>query len=108
MAINDDVKMVAVPEQEVDKNVGFFTGTITIPAGAAGTEGIVRVPHGLGQALLAEGMFSNLSDNTYNPPNYQSITSINLACDATDIIFSYYKLTTHAGPVTYWVRLIAL
>lgn len=108
MSFSSTDKIVAVPLQEVDKNVGFFEGTLTIPAGAAGTEGIIRVPHGLGEALLPEGMFSTISNNTKAPPNYQGdAVTIALACDATDIIFSYYKMTSASGTVSYWVRLIA-
>lgn len=107
MAFDSDALDMLLPVYPVDKNVARFTGSLTIPAGA-GTEGIFRVAHNQGQALLPIGYFNSLSSNTVVEPNYQGDAVVfNLACDPTDIIISYYKITATGGTVNYTIILVA-
>ena len=107
MAINTSGLDMLLPTQPVDKNVARFTGSLDIPAGA-GAEGIFRIAHNQGQALLPVGHFTTISTNTVVEPNYQSDAVVfHLACDATDIIVSYYKISASAGTVDYTIILVA-
>ncbi len=107
MAIDTSGLDMLLPTQPVDKNVARFEGSLGIPAGA-GSEGIFRITHGQGQALLPVGYFTTISTNTVVEPNYQSDAVLfHLACDATDIIISYYKISATAGTVDYTIILVA-
>ena len=107
MAINTNGLDMLLPTQPVYKNVARFTGSLDIPAGA-GAEGIFRIAHSQGQSLLPVGYFTTISTNTVVEPNYQGDAVLfHLACDATDIIVSYYKITASAGTVTYTIILVA-
>lgn len=108
MAISDTAQFLPLPNKEVDKNVFLTSGTFTVPAGAGGTQGIFYIPHGQGQALLPEGMFTGVSNNVDVPANYQQDgVTFALACDATNIIVSWYKITSAVGDVSYWIKLVA-
>ena len=107
MAVNTGALEMFLPTQPVDKNVARFEGTFSIPAGA-GTEGIFRIAHNQGQALLPVGYFLTLSTNSVVEPNYQYDPVVfHLACDATDIIVSYYKISATGGNVPYTIILVA-
>jgi len=107
MAFDADALDMLLPTYPVDKNVARFTGSLTIPSGA-GSEGIFRVAHNQGQALLPVGYFTSLATNIVVEPNYQSDAVVfNLACDSSDIIISYYKITSTGGVVDYTIILVA-
>jgi hypothetical protein len=94
----------------VDKNVARFTGTITITTGA-GTEAIITIPHGQGQALLPVGYFRSTISNITVSPNYQNDAYVfNVSCDATNIKIAYYvnfKPTPNPEYVSYIITLVA-
>lgn len=107
MAINTNGLDMLLPTQPVDKNVARFEGTFGIPAGA-GSEGVFRITHSQGQALLPVGYFLVYGVNIVVEPNYQYAPVVfHLACDTTDIIVSYYKITAEAGDVPYTIILVA-
>jgi len=107
MSFDSNALDMLLPVYPVDKNVAKFTGSLTIPSGA-GSEGIFRIAHNQGQALLPVGYFNSLSTNIVVEPNYQGDAVVfNLACDSTDIIISYYKNTATGGTVNYTIILVA-
>ncbi len=107
MAFDADALDMLLPTYPVDKNVARFTGSLTIPSGA-GSEGIFRIAHNQGQALLPVGYFLVYGANIVVEPNYQYAPVVfHLACDATDIIISYYKNTATGGTVNYTIILVA-
>lgn len=106
MPINTNLLEMFLPTQPVDKNVLRLSGSLSIPSGY--TEGVFRIAHNQGQALLPVGYFSALSSNITVEPNYQGDSVVfHVACDSTDVIISYYKITTTGGTINYTIILVA-
>lgn len=106
MSFDSDALDMLLPVYPVDKNVLRLSGSLSIPSGY--TEGVFRIAHNQGQALLPVGYFSALSSNITVEPNYQGDSVVfHVACDSTDVIISYYKITTTGGTVNYTIILVA-
>jgi len=97
--------VTAMPNYTSDKIIAKFSDTVPV-SGAAFSEGIYYIPHGLGEAQLPKLYYKDTLANYTVEANYQYGNVImNCACDATNIILPWVNVAggNHSIEVIVWL-----